>query len=446
VTEEMPPHDLDAEQVVLGGMMLSKDAIADVIMVLRAEDHYRPAHQVIHEVIVALWERGAPCDPVAVCAELTRRGEISRTGGAVYLHTLISSVPAAANAGYYAVIVRELALRRALVEAGQRITQIGYAPGEADVAAEQARLALDDATTRYDGGGPPGMADLLSAFVDDLETATPRGMPTGIAADLDDALTGGLVPGQLILVGARPGVGKSVCVTQAAAHAAIYRGLPVLLASLEMAHQEILARIVSAETRVPLSSLLRRSPDVRDWDRIRDGYARIAGSPLVIDYAPGCTLGRIRSRLRKMQRTGPAQLLVVDYLQLITYPSQTSSRQEAVAATARDLKNIAGEFGIPVLVASQLNRNLERRAEKRPELSDLRESGEQEAAADVVILLHRPDASDRGQRAGEMDLIIAKQRQGSLRDVTVAFQGDYARVTDLARAEHWTPSSVLRDA
>lgn len=432
-----PPHDLAAEQAALGGALLSRDAAADMLAVVSPQDFYRPAHQVICEVIDSMLSQGEPADAVTVAAELTRRGDITKTGGHPYLHTLIASVPTAANAGWYARIVAAKARSRSLIEAGTQLAQAGWESADPSDATETARRVLDTMAARAADGEPPSMAELMAEVTGSLETSEERGIPTGIAADLDDALTGGLVPGQLVIVAARPAVGKSVFACQAAVNASLRLGLPALLVSLEMPAQELTTRIIAAEAKVPLGALLRRRLTDSDWERIKRHYGELANSPLVIDYAPGCTLSRVRARLRAMQRTTPARLLVVDYLQLVRPAGSTENRQAAVAEVARDLKDIAGEFAIPVLAASQLNRNSERRTDRRPELSDLRESGEQEAAADAVILLHREDAYDRETtRPGEMDLIIAKQRQGRLGDITVAFQGDYARIVDLARP--WT--------
>lgn len=438
-----PPSDIPAEQIVLGGMMLDRDALADVISLpLHPGDHYRPAHQLIHEVILALHGRGEPADAVSVAAELTRRGDICRTGGLPYLHTLLASVPIAANAGYYARRVREHAAKRHGIEAGMRVVQMGYAPDiDADTFVDRARREIDSVVSPG-AGEIPAMADLVTQVMVEIEQGKPRGISTGLGVDLDSLLCGGWVPGQLILIAARPAVGKSVCLAQTAAHFAASHGAPALLSSLEMTPTEITSRLVAAAARVSLFSMLNRQVPVGDWSRLARAHEKLSASPLRIDYAPGCTLAQIRAQLRKLVREGVG-FLGVDYLQLITAPKGVQSRQEAVAENTRELKNLAGEYGIPVVAAVQLNRNSEKRQDRRPELADLRESGELEQAADVVILLHREDAYDReSPRAGEMDLIVAKNRQGPNSTVTVAFQGHYSRVVDMARID-WTPSAAL---
>ena len=430
--ERQPPHDLAAEQVVLGAMMLSKDAITDVVDTgLVPEDHYRGAHQIIHEAILEQYGAGDPADPVAVSDLLAQHGDLARAQGGAYLHTLIASVPVAANAAYYARIVKDRALLRKLIETGMRITQLGYA-GDGDATelaaralAEMEAVAAPALTTNLRTFG-----ELLQETLENLSDKAVRGLRLPWV-DLDEVLLG-LAPGTLTVIGARPAVGKSVSVGQIAAHAALSLGRRALLASVEMSAEEITARFVAAYAQVNLHSLLGRYTDERDWDKISAMYEKFSGAPLLIDDTPGATLAHIKGRLRAMARTQPAELLCVDYLQLLD-AGKAESRERAVAELSWGLKTIAREFGIPVVVAAQLNRQSEMRSSKRPEMSDLRESGALEANADVVILLHREDAYDKDSpRAGEIDFIVAKNRQGVCTTVTAAFQGHYGRIADLA--------------
>src|ERR1700730_14321245 len=257
--ERTPPHDVAAEQCVLGGMLLSKDAISDVIEVIRPTDHYRPAHQLIHEAILDLYGRGEPADAITVANELTRRGEIGRIGGGPYLHTLISSVPTAANAGYYARIVRERAVLRRLVEAGTRIVQCGYA-GDADVdeLVDRAQAEVFAVTERRTGEDYASLSEIMPGALDEIESISSRGshltgVPTGFA-DLD-ALTNGLHPGQMVVIAARPGAGKSTLALDLARAASVKAGLTSVIFSLEMSRNEITMRLLSAEARVPLHSM-----------------------------------------------------------------------------------------------------------------------------------------------------------------------------------------------
>jgi replicative DNA helicase len=435
---QTPPHDDEAERCTLGGMLLSKDAIEDVAGVpLAPGHHYKPAHQIIHEAIQDLYERGDPVDPVAVGHLLAQRKQFVQTGGGVYLHTLIASVPTAANAGFHARIVREHADRREAIRAGTRIVQLAHeGDGTGAEILERARQMLDSATTLPGTAGPRSMDELMTAVLHRLESGISHGIPTGLR-DLDDVIAG-LGAGELILIAARPSVGKSILTLDMAANAAINMGIPVLLSSLEMSAEEITLRLISRQARVNLNSLVRGELTDRDWDLIAKAHGQIAKCPLVIDDDPECSLAHIRGRLRAMARTDAAQLLAVDYLGLLSGP-QAENRQSEVAAFSRGLKLIAREFSIPVLAAAQLNRGPESRHDKRPQKSDLRDSGAQEQDADIIILLHREDEHEReSPRAGEIDLIVDKNRQGPKSTVTAAFQGHYARVVDMAK--DWSPS------
>lgn len=433
----LPADDLIlAEQIVVGSAMGSSTRAAeDLADVVRPEHFHRPAHATIFAAIQRLADAGAPVDAVAVMAELTRTGDLARCGGADYLHDCLAR--SSPSAGWHARRVRDDFHRRALHAAAVRIQQATADPAfSLPEALEDARSLVDGVGTAARTDALPSMSELATSVLSDLESGTSRGVPTGISRDLDQALAGGLVPGQLVLVAARPGCGKSICVTQSAAAIAERTGAPVLLASLEMSAEEITTRLLAAEARVPLMSLLQRQVDDAGWARLAVAHSRVAAMPLRIDYAPGCTLAHLRSRLRGLARSGQPALLAVDYVQLLAAPREAQSRQEAVAANARDLKNLAGQLGIPVLAAVQLNRNSEKRTDKRPELADLRESGELEQAADVVILLHREDLyNPESPRAGEMDLMVRKNRQGPPTTVTVAFQGHYSRVRDMARVD-----------
>jgi replicative DNA helicase len=441
-TARMPPHDLGAEQCTLGGMLLSADAITDVLKFAESRDFFRPGNQLIFEAVTHLFSEGLPADPVTVGHLLTKRGQIQQAGGLLALHDAIAAVPTAANAGHYARIVRDRAILRRLAETGTRITQMGCeAAGEAADIAQRAQDMLADAVTSATAGTTRTFREILGDAIASLESQRPRGLSLPWR-DLDDALLG-LVPGQLILVAARPSIGKSVVITGIAAHTAVTLGKPVLLSSAEMAEEEITFRMLSAYTKIPLHNLLARQITGADWERIAATYDKIAGCPLILDDTPGPSLAHIRGKLREMARTAPAELLVVDYLQLLS-AARAESRQVAVADLSWGLRQLGRENNIPVVVATQLNRNPEHRHDKRPQLADLRESGALEMNADVVVLLNRDDFYEpESPRAGEIDLIIAKNRQGPLGTVTAAFQGHYSRVVDMARDgdDNWSPSA-----
>lgn len=673
-----PPQDLDAEQSTLGGMLLSKDAIADVIERLSPNDFYRPAHQTIFNAILDLYAEGEPADAVTVAAELDRRGKLQRVGGAPYLHTLIAGVPTAANAGYYAAIIAEKAQLRRLVEAGTRIVQYGYAGADvADVVA-RAQAEVYDVTAGRHAEDYSSLEELLQPTMDELDAiqnqgGSARGVPTGFT-DLD-AVTNGLHGGQMIIIAARPGVGKALALntplptpigwttmgavsvgdellgadghptrivattevmhdrpcytvefddgttliadaqhqwptlrgvhttvelqpgqdripttTALAGHdsrgalpadpyvagcwladrpatrhlplsvpelrpllrataehrrsvlagllgstaaqsadgvvtiransrrpglldfveellaaeglvatrlgesiryrptaprqrtvtavrqiasepvrcvevdnadhvylagrsmvpthnstlgldfmrsCSIKHGLASVIFSLEMSKSEIVMRLLSAETGIKLADMRAGRMDDHDWTRLARRMGDISEAPLYIDDSPNMTLMEIRAKARRLAQKHDLRLVVVDYLQLMSTGKKYESRQQEVSDMSRGIKLLAKELDVPVVAISQLNRGPEQRQDKKPVVSDLRESGSLEQDCDIVLLLHRPDAFDRDDpRGGEADILLAKHRSGPTAQITVAHQLHLSRFANMARGEY----------
>jgi replicative DNA helicase len=578
--DRTPPQDNAAEQSVLGSMLLSKDAIADVADIVRGVDFYRPAHEVIHDAIIDLYGRGEPADPVTVAAELQRRGELQRVGGAPYLHTLSANVPIAANAAYYGEIVREKAVLRRLVDAGTRIVQIGYAgEGQVDDVVDQAQAEVYKVTDRRAAEDYAPLSDIMDGVLDEIEAIGNReaglyGVPTGFA-DLDD-LTNGLHAGQMVIVAARPAMGKAlaldtplptpsgwttmdevavgdelydaqgrptrvvaatevmldrpcyelffsdgstivadaehqwlttalaasgaregtavrtsrqlaetvsdlhtivmpdgsavkvVSVTPVpsvpvrcvqvdnpdhlylAGHsmipthnstlaldlcraASIHHNLTSCFFSLEMTRSEITMRLLSAEAKVPLNAIRNGQMNDDDWGKLARKMAEVSSAPMFIDDSPNMTMMEIRAKARRLKQRHDLRLIIIDYMQLMTSGKKVESRQLEVSEFSRQIKLLAKELEVPIIALSQLNRGPEQRSDKRPMMSDLRESGSLEQDADMVILLHRDDVYEReSTRPGEADLIVAKHRNGPTRDITVAFQGHYSRFVDMA--------------
>lgn len=433
-----PPQDLEAEQAVLGGMLLSKDAIADVVEVLRGYDFYRPAHEQIYESILDLYGRGEPADALTVVAELQKRNEIGRIGGAPYVHTLVSSVPSAANAGYYANIVRQHAILRRLIEAGTRVVQMGYGgDGDADDIVDRAQAEIYGVTDKRASEDYLPLADIMEGALDEIEAIGSRGgemvgVPTGFA-DLDQ-LTNGLHSGQMLIVAARPAIGKSTLGLDIARSASIKHGLTSVIFSLEMSRNEITMRLLSAEAKVPLHHMRAGQMTDDDWNRIARSTGEVSNAPLYIDDSPNMTMMEIRAKCRRLKQRNDLKLVILDYLQLMTSGKKVESRQQEVSEFSRALKLLAKELEVPVIAIAQLNRGPEQRNDKKPMLSDLRESGSLEQDADAVILLHREDAYEKeSPRAGEADLILAKHRNGPTATITVAFQGHYSRFVDMAQ-------------
>jgi len=434
--DRTPPHDLLAEQSAIGGMLLSKDAVADVIEVVRGIDFYIPKHEIIFDAVLSLYSHGEPTDVIAVTDELTKTGELTRAGGAEYLHTLTALVPTAANAGFYSTIVAEKAVLRRLVEAGTRIVQMGYASeGEVVDLVNNAQAEIYAVTGGVDSEDFIPLTDAVTSAIDEIEAAKSRGgqmigVPTGFA-ELDE-LTNGLHGGQMIILAARPAIGKSTLGLDFARSAAIHHDMPVIIFSLEMGRSEIAMRLLSAEASVGLQSMRKGSVHAQDWTTIAQTRGRINDAPLYIDDSPNMTLVEIRAKCRRLKQRVGLKMVIIDYLQLMTSGKKVESRQQEVSEFSRALKLLAKELQVPVIAISQLNRGPEQRADKKPALSDLRESGSLEQDADMVILLHRESAYEADNpRAGEADLIIAKHRNGPTRTVTVGFHGHFSRFVDL---------------
>ncbi|HCB06066.1 MAG TPA: replicative DNA helicase [Nocardioides sp.] len=435
--DRTPPQDMAAEQSVLGAMMISKDAIADVAEVLRGVDFYRPSHETIHDAIIDLYGRGEPADMVTVANELQRRGELQRIGGAPYLHTITASVPIAANAGYYAEIVREKAILRRLVNAGTRIVQFGYAgEGDVDELVDQAQAEVYQVTDKRSSEDYAPLSEIMDGVLDEIEAIGNReaglyGVPTGFV-ELDE-LTNGLHAGQMIIVAARPAMGKSTLALDLCRAASIHNNLTSCFFSLEMTRSEITMRLLSAEAKVPLNHIRNGQLTEDDWTKLARKMGEVSSAPVFIDDSPNMTMMEIRAKARRLKQRHDLRLIVIDYMQLMTSGKKVESRQLEVSEFSRQIKLLAKELEVPIIALSQLNRGPEQRSDKRPMLSDLRESGSLEQDADMVVLLHREDVYEReSTRPGEADLIVAKHRNGPTRDITVAFQGHYSRFVDMA--------------
>jgi replicative DNA helicase len=422
--------DIAAEQAVLGAMMTSPAALVDCLDILQTGDFYRPAHQDVYAEMSRMSDDGMPVDILT----LQERLDAARVkySGATYLHTLYTAVPSVANATWYAERVRDLAARRALTSAGHRISVIALNPElPAAERADEAGRALDAAVIRDSGTGAVPVGDLLPGYLEMLDSGDTGPKVTTGWVDLNRIIPG-FRPGELITIGARPGMGKTAVMVGLAEHAAVREQRPVLLRSLEMSRDEIMQRLVSIAAHVPLHALREGKLGDQEWERIKNVYPRIAAAPLYISDDPYPKLHDLRSDLRGMRRRGaPAELFMLDYLQLMTSSDKTESRQLEVAALARGLKLMAKEFAVPVITGSQLNREAEKRADKRPQLADMRESGAVEQDSDIVILLYRDDVYNRESKdAGKIEMHVAKHRNGPTGTATLAFRAPYAHVAN----------------
>lgn len=368
-----PPQDLGAEQSVLGGMLLSKDAIADVLARLRPTDFYRPHHQSISEAVLDLYGRGEPADAVTVAAELERRGALQRVGGAPYLHTLLATVPTAANAGYYAGIVAEKAVLRRLVQAGTRVVQYGYAGAEGadiDEVVDRAQAEVYDVTERRASEDFFVLDDLLQTTMDEIDaiqsgSALSQGVPTGFA-DIDEVTTG-LHAGQMIIIAARPGAGKSTLAMDFMRSCSIKHKMASIIFSLEMSKSEIVMRLLSAEARIKLADMRAGRLSDDDWTKMARRMSEISEAPLYIDDSANLTMTEIRAKARRLKQKTDLRMVVVDYLQLVTSGKKYESRQQEVSDFSRSLKLLAKELDVAVVAICQLNRGPEQRTDKGPD-------------------------------------------------------------------------------
>jgi replicative DNA helicase len=437
--EASPRHDLLAEQAILGGMMFDRDKVGDVCTALHTRDYYRPAHETIHLAIIRLFTRGEPTDPIAVVAELTRTGDLARAGGTSYVHACVDVARHHGDPEYYAEHVHEQAVLRRLIGAGERIADMGR-KGEGNVA-ELVDAAQSELFTVAEERADEEMlrvGDITEQHLDEMEQRKDNqgklvGVPTGFA-DLD-ALTGGLRPGQMIVIAGRPGHGKSTLSLDIARSAAIHHNVPTVIFSLEMGRSEILDRMFSAEARVALHHIRSGNMTDDDWDRVARRTADVNEAPLFIDTSHNLTGMDVRTKARRLAQKHQLGLVIVDYLQLMSSGGgKAENRQLEVSDISRGLKTLGKELNVPVIAVAQLNRGPEQRQDKKPAVSDLRESGSIENDADMVILIHREDAYDKDSpRSGEADLIVGKHRNGPTATITVASQLHYSRFVDMTR-------------
>ncbi|HEY3264775.1 MAG TPA: replicative DNA helicase, partial [Actinomycetota bacterium] len=414
----------EAEESVLGAMMLSGEAIADVVEVVKPDDFYRSANAKIFDTLRSLYARGDPVDAITAVEELRRRGMLEEVGGHLYIHELVEQVPTPGAAASYAKIVAQHALLRRLISAAADIIDLAYAtPEEPEQVADEAEQRIYQVARHDEKEQVASLRDLVDQAMTDLEKIQNResafaGVPTGFR-DLD-ALMSGMQPGNLIVVAARPGVGKSSFVTNMARNVAVEHRSPVAMFSLEMSRWEIGMRLLCAEARVPWDSIRNKRVGADDWSRIVQAAEMLHDAPLSIVDSGNVTIVDIRAKARRLSaRRQGLGLIIVDYLQLMSHHRRVDNRQQEIAEISRSLKLLAKELEIPVIAVSQLNRDPERRQDKRPQLSDLRESGAIEQDADVVMFIHRDD-SDPAKK-GLADLIVAKHRNGPTDSLPLTF-------------------------
>ena len=432
----LPPHNLDAEQSVLGALLSDRDAIIRVASFLRPSDFYRRAHSLIYEAIVSLYNRREPTDLVTLVDELSRQGLIEEIGSEAYLAELIASTPTSVHAEYYARIVTRTAVRRRLIDAGSEIVRIGFDDGtQVEDALDSAERILFDVSQRRGERDFRSMREILEDYFDRLDTLHQHkgdvvGVPTGFV-DLDK-LTGGLQKSDLIIVAARPSVGKSALALSLGYHAAVQHNQTVGLFVLEMSGEQMIQRLLSMETGIDSHRLRMGFIDDSEWNSVVRAFGRLSEAPMFIDDTASVTMMDVRSKARRLAAEHTLDLIIVDYLQLMTSGRRNDNRVQEISEISRGLKQLARELDVPVVALAQLSRAVESRQSHVPMLSDLRESGSIEQDADVVMFIYREEIYDPDtERRGIADIIVAKHRNGPVGTVHLRFFEKTARFTDL---------------
>jgi replicative DNA helicase len=449
--DKVPPQSLDAEMCTLGSMLIDRVAIDKVAETLNADDFYREIHRHVYDAIVSLHERDEAVDMVTVKEELIRRDLLSTIGGVDYLAQLMESVPSAANAEYYASIVEEKAILRRLQSAAHRIVQMSENEEEDinDILGKAEQCVFDVGQRRMGSYFTP-IKPLVSEMIDKLEQLYLAGKPViGLPSGFEqlDRMTSGLQPSDLIILAARPSMGKTSLCLSMAQHAALREEKTVALFSLEMSKEQLVQRMLSAEANIGGTKLRTGSLKDDDWQRLSAACEKLHKAKIWIDDAADISSLEMRAKCRRLKAEAGLDLIVVDYLQLMRGSRRTENRTQEISEIARSLKALAKELRVPVLALSQLSRAVEHRDNKRPMLSDLRESGSIEAEADIVMFIYReeyykrrdagdddptPSETPGGIRTEEAEIIISKQRNGPVGTIKLAFQPDYARFRNLA--------------
>jgi replicative DNA helicase len=443
---KVPPQSLDAEESVLGGVLFDTHALDRVVEMLSVEDFYRESHRKIFRAMLALSEKGEPIDLITLSDILKARGELQDIGGATYLAELVDKVPSAANIGHYARIVREKAVLRSLINVCNEISSRCYS-GEEDIEPfldEAERLIFDVSEKRV----RPSffkMGDLIMDTIKTVEQLFERkelvtGVPTGFL-DLD-RMTAGLQPSDLVIVAARPSMGKTALVLNIAQYVALHANTAVAIFSLEMSKEQLVLRMLCSEARVDNAKVRTGYLGERDFPRLAMAAGRLAEAPIYIDDTPAQNVLELRAKSRRLKREANIGLVIIDYLQLMRGLTAQENRTQELSEISRSLKSLAKELNIPVIALSQLNRQVEQRADRRPMMADIRESGAIEQDADVIMFIYRDEVYKQdSQDEGVAEVIIGKQRNGPTGTVRLTFRREYTRFDNLV--EHMEPPSEV---
>ena len=432
----VPPNDAEAEQAVLGCMFFGSDVIGDIHEKLKPEDFYRPGHRVIFEAMTDLFSRGIPVDIITLKDRLDEKGLIDQAGGREYLLILAGATSTAANADHYVRIVEKRAIERRLIGAAQEIMQDGYdSSKEIDEKLESAEKNIFNIVQSKNSSDFSSLQEILLKSLEDVEkifknNGETSGISTGFA-DLDSK-TAGLHPSDLVLIAARPSMGKTAFALNIAQNIAVRQKLPTAIFSLEMSKVQVVNRILCAEAMVDAQKLRTGTLDSSDWDKIVGSIAALSEAPLYIDDTPGITISELRAKCRRLKMEKGLSIILIDYLQLMSGGKRSESRQQEISEISRSLKAIAREMEAPVIALSQLSRAVESRSDHRPMLSDLRESGAIEQDADVVSFIYRDDYyNPDSEKKGQAEIIIAKQRNGPVGTVDLMYMNKYTKFVNL---------------
>ena len=434
---KVPPHDIEAEQAILGSMLTDKDAVINAIEVLKEESFYREDNRAIFAAILSLYAKNEPIDIITVKAELVEQGNFERIGGLEYLVELPERVPTTANVDRYIKIVEEKAALRNLIQTSNELIALGYDETEnVDSIMDMAEKKVFDLAQKKNTKGYASIKDVLvESFTKLEELYNQKGNVTGISTgfiDLDNK-TAGLHNSDLIILAARPAMGKSAFAINLATNAAVKSNVPVVIFNLEMSKEQVGNRILCSEALVDSNKIRTGQIEDEDWMKLANTLGSLSEAPIYIDDTPGISIMEIRAKCRKLKLEKDIGLIVIDYLQLIQGSGKkNASREQEISEISRSLKILAKELDVPVIALSQLSRGAEKRDDKRPMLSDLRESGAIEQDADIVIFLYRDDYyNEDSEKKNIAEVIIAKHRGGSTGTVDLAWMGNYTKFANL---------------
>ncbi|QXE92573.1 replicative DNA helicase [Geomonas subterranea] len=442
---KLPPQSIEAEMSILGGILVDNEAINRVLEVLSPEEMYRESHRKIMRAMIELNERGEPCDLITMTTILRKKGELEEVGGGAYLATLVDFVPMAANISYYCKIVKEKYITRKLISAATDIVSNGFEDKvEVEELLDSAQKVIFEISENKLRPSYYKVSDILKDTIKNIELLYEKkelvtGVPTGYT-DLDK-LTAGFHAGDLVIIAGRPAMGKTTFALNVAQYAAVDsdKKFPAAIFSLEMPKEQLVERLLCSASRVDLTRLRSGHLQENDWPKLIKGAGLLHNSKIFIDDTPSITVMELRSKARRLKAEHDIGIIVIDYLQLMRGGANSESRQQEISEISRSLKALAKELGIPVIALSQLNRSLEQRTDKRPMMSDLRESGAIEQDADIIMFVYRGEVYDKENEdlKGKAEVIIGKHRSGPIGTVDLAFRGEYTRFENLSNREDY---------